>query len=107
MNKDESNKELQSYYKLTDEYMEEITKEWLVEFLVPFEDAKLSEPDIIGSPLVTWIEYDGQSSAKKKKKKEEVQDIDNEEKDNASKETAPDSPTRGEGNEVNQEEEGE
>jgi hypothetical protein len=36
------------------------------------DDAELSHPDIIGSPLVTWFEHAGQSSAKKKKKKEEV-----------------------------------
>jgi hypothetical protein len=35
--KDKSKEELQSYYKLTDEDMEEITKEWLTEFLVPVE----------------------------------------------------------------------
>jgi hypothetical protein len=87
--------------------MEEITKEWPAKFLVPVEDAELSDPNIIESPLVTWTEYDGQSSAKKKKKKEELQDIDSEDKDNASEETVPDSPTGGEGNEVNQEEEGE
>jgi hypothetical protein len=80
--RDESKEELQSYYKLTDEDMEEITKEWPAKFLVPVEDAELSDPDIIESPLVTQTEYDGQSSAKKKKKKEEVQDIDSEEKDN-------------------------
>jgi hypothetical protein len=71
------------------------------------EDAELSDPDIIGSPLVTRTEYDGQSSAKKKKKKEEVQDIESDEKDNASEETVPDSPAGGGGDEVNQEEEGE
>jgi hypothetical protein len=35
--RDESKEELQSYYKLTDEDMEEITKEWPAEFLVPVE----------------------------------------------------------------------
>jgi hypothetical protein len=29
--------ELQSYYNLTEENMEEITKEWLIEFLTPFD----------------------------------------------------------------------
>jgi hypothetical protein len=29
--------------------MREITKEWPAKFLVPVEDAKLSDPDIIGS----------------------------------------------------------
>jgi hypothetical protein len=58
---DESKEELHSYYKLTDEDMEEITKEWPTEFLVPIEDVELSHPDIIRSPLVTQIAYDGQT----------------------------------------------
>jgi hypothetical protein len=37
--------------------MEEITKEWLVEFLVLVEDADLSDTDIIGSPLVTQVKH--------------------------------------------------
>jgi uncharacterized protein YpbB len=37
--RDENNEELQSYYKLTDEDMEQITKEWPEEFLVPLADA--------------------------------------------------------------------
>jgi hypothetical protein len=82
--------------------MEEITKEWPEKFLVPVGDAELSDPDLIGSPVVTKTECDGPSNAKKKKKKEEVQEI-----NNASEETAPDSPGGGGGDEVNQEEEGE
>jgi hypothetical protein len=70
--RDKSKEELQSYYKLTEEDMEEITKEWSVEFLVLVGDAELSDPDLIGSPMVTRTEYDGPSSANKKKKKEEV-----------------------------------
>jgi len=57
---------------MTDEDMEDITKEWPTKFLVPVEDEEHSDPDIIGSSLVTRIEHDGQTSAKKKKKKEEV-----------------------------------
>jgi hypothetical protein len=87
---------------LTEEDMEEITKEWPAKFLVPVGDAELSDPDLIGSPVVTRTEWDGPSSAKKKKKKEEVQEI-----NNASEETAPDSPGGGGGDEVNQEEGGE
>jgi hypothetical protein len=98
MRRDESKEELQLYYKLTDEDMEEITKEWSAEFLVPVEQTELSNPDIIGSPVVTREEYDGPSSTKKKKKKEEVQEI-----NNASEETASDSPGGGGGDEVNQE----
>jgi hypothetical protein len=45
--RDESKEELKSYYKLIDEDMEEITKEWPTEFLVPFEDAKISNLNII------------------------------------------------------------
>jgi hypothetical protein len=105
--RDESKEELQSYYKLTDEDMEEITKEWPTEFLVPVEDAELFDLDIIGSPLVTQTEYDGQSSANKKKKKEEVQDIETDEEDNASDESRHESPIGGGGDEVNQEEGGE
>jgi hypothetical protein len=57
--------------------------------------------------LVTQTKYDGQSNAKKKKKKEEAQDIESDEKDNASEETMPDSPIGGGGYEVDQEEGGE
>jgi hypothetical protein len=70
--RDESKEELRSYYKLTDEDMEEITKEWPAKFLVPVEDVEISNLDIIRSPLVTRVEHDGQSNTKKKKKKEEV-----------------------------------
>jgi hypothetical protein len=69
---DEHKEELQSYYKLTEEDMEEITKEWPAEFLVSIEQTKLSDPDLIGSLVVTQEEYDGPCSSKKKKKKEEV-----------------------------------
>ena len=54
---------------MTDEDMEDNTKEWPTEFLVPVDDAKLFEPDIIGSPLVTRVEHVKQSNTKKKKKK--------------------------------------
>jgi hypothetical protein len=57
--RDEIKEDLQSYYKLTSEDMEEITKEWPAEFLVPVDDAKLSDPNIIGSPLVNWVEHVG------------------------------------------------
>jgi hypothetical protein len=96
--KDETKEELQSYYKLTDEGMEKITKEWSVEFLVPVEQTDLSNPDIIRVPMVTREEYDGHSSSKKKKK-EEVQEI-----NNASEETASESPGRGGADKVDQKE---
>jgi hypothetical protein len=37
VHKEKSKEEMQSYYKFTDEDMEEITKEWPIEFLVPVE----------------------------------------------------------------------
>jgi hypothetical protein len=43
------------------------------------EYEKLSDPDIVRSPLVTRVEHDGQTSAKKKKKKEEVHNIESDE----------------------------
>jgi hypothetical protein len=102
--RDESKEELQSYYKLIDEDMEEITKEWPAKFLTPVEDAELSDPDIMGSPLVTLVKHDGQ---KKNKRMEDVQNIESDEEDNSSKESRPDSPAGGGGDKVNQEEEGE
>jgi hypothetical protein len=70
--KDERKEKSQTYYKMKDEDMEEIMKEWLTKFLVLVDDAELSDPDIIGSPLVTRVKHVGQTSAKKKKKNEEV-----------------------------------
>jgi hypothetical protein len=45
--RDESKEELQSYYKLTNEYMEDYTKEWPTKLLVPVEDVELSNPNTI------------------------------------------------------------
>jgi hypothetical protein len=78
--------------------MEEITKEWLEEFLVPVDQAELSDSDLIGSPVVTREEYDAPSS-NRKKKKEYVQEI-----NSASEETASDSPSGGGDDEVDKEE---
>jgi hypothetical protein len=69
---DEIKEELQSNYKLADEDMEETTKDWPTKLLFPVEDTKLSDPNIIGSPLVTQTEYGGSGSTKKNKNKEEV-----------------------------------
>jgi hypothetical protein len=80
-----------------------------VEFLILVEDAELSDPNIIGIPLVTRTEHFGQSSMKKKKKKIEVQIIEIDEEESTSEESGSDSPIGGGGGEVNQEggEEGE
>jgi hypothetical protein len=61
---------LQSYYKITEEYLEEITKEWSVDLLIPANPTDFSDVD---SPEATQ-DTPGPS---KTKKPEEVQDIDN------------------------------
>jgi hypothetical protein len=80
--RDEHQEELQSYYKLTDEDMEQITKKCPKEFHVPIIDAELSDTDTIVRPIVTQVEHVRQSSGTKKQKKwDEVQDIESDEED--------------------------
>jgi hypothetical protein len=70
---------------LIDEDMDNFTKEWLEEFLIPIDDAELSNIDIIGSPFVTRVEHVGQSRRMKKKNKhEDIENIDTDEEDSAS-----------------------
>jgi hypothetical protein len=71
---DENKEELQSYYNLTKEDLEEITKEWPTKFLIPVAMAELSDPNLIGSPVVTREEYNAPNSSIKKKK-EDVQEL--------------------------------
>jgi hypothetical protein len=78
--------------------MEEIAKEFTVEFLVLIEQTELSDPYLIGSHVVTREEYDAPSSSRKKMK-EEVQEL-----NSASKKTTPHSPKGGGGDEVDKEE---
>jgi hypothetical protein len=66
---DENKEESKSYYKLMDDDMEKITKEWPEEFLVPIDDTELSNTKTIGSPIVTQVEYVRQSSGMNNKKK--------------------------------------
>jgi hypothetical protein len=84
--RDKYKEELQSYYKHTEEEMEEITKEWPTEFLILVDQEELSDLNLIKSLVVTREEYDAPSSTKKKMK-EEVQET-----NNTSEETASDSP---------------
>jgi hypothetical protein len=65
---DEHKKQLQSYYKLTEDELEEITKEWLVNVLVP---ADLTEMFDVDSPE-TMLDRPG---PRKMKKDDEVQDV--------------------------------
>jgi hypothetical protein len=67
---DEHKQQLQSYYKLTEEDLEEITKDWSVDLLIPADPAEISDLD---SPE-TASDTPGPS---KIKKTEEVHDLDN------------------------------
>jgi hypothetical protein len=42
---DEHKEKLQSYYKLTEEDLEEITKEWFVDLLIPTNPMKIYDLD--------------------------------------------------------------
>jgi hypothetical protein len=79
--------------------MEEITKEWPAELLIPVDQAELSDPNLIKSLLFTCEEYEAPNSSRRKKKKE-VQKM-----NNASEETASDSPGGGGDDKVDKEEE--
>jgi hypothetical protein len=66
---DEHKQQLQSYYKLTEEDIEEITKDWSADLLIPANPAELSDVD---SPEAAQ-DTPGPS---KTKKPEEVHDVD-------------------------------
>jgi hypothetical protein len=75
---DEHQEQLQSYYKLTEEDLEEITKEWLVDLLVPADPVDISDID---SPEATQdtsrpSKMKKTKKTKETKKLEEVQDVD-------------------------------
>jgi hypothetical protein len=42
---DEHKEELQSYYKLIEEDLDEITKDWSADLLIPVDPAKISDPN--------------------------------------------------------------
>jgi hypothetical protein len=42
---DEHKQQLESYYKLTEEYLEDITKEWSEDLLVPADPVEISDVD--------------------------------------------------------------
>jgi hypothetical protein len=61
---------LHSYYKLTEEYLEDITKEWSMDLLIPADPVELSNVD----SLEAMHDTPGQC---KTKKNEEAQDVHN------------------------------
>jgi hypothetical protein len=66
---DEHKEELQSYYKLTEEDLEEITKEWSLELLIPDDPAEMSDPELNNSEA-THKEHDMLGTSRSKKTKE-------------------------------------
>jgi hypothetical protein len=64
---DEHKEKLQSYYKLTEEDLEEITKEWSVDLLIPANPAEISDLD---SPEDTHKEQNPPRTSRQKKTKE-------------------------------------
>jgi hypothetical protein len=79
---DESKEELQSYYNITEEYLEEITKDWPTELLIPADPTELSDPEQIEISEATREEHDTPGTSIRKKT-EEVQQL-----SSASEETA-------------------
>jgi hypothetical protein len=68
---------LQSYYKLTEEDLEEITKDWLADLLILVNPTELSDVDRLETVLDT-------PGPRKMKKPEEVQEVDSASVRNAS-----------------------
>jgi hypothetical protein len=66
---DEHKEKLQSYYNLTEEDLEEITKDWSIELLLHTDPAEMSSPN---SPEITHKKHDTPGPSKTKKT-EEVQ----------------------------------
>jgi hypothetical protein len=66
---DEHHQQLQSYYKLTEDDLEEITKEWSVDLLVPVDPTEMSDVDSPETASDT-------ARPSKIKKTEEVDDLD-------------------------------
>jgi hypothetical protein len=72
---DEHQEQLQSYYKLTEEDLEQITKEWLTSVLVPIDQVDISKIDSLEAMQDTPGPRK-MNKTKKTKNPEEVQDVD-------------------------------
>jgi hypothetical protein len=66
---EEHKQQLQSYYKMTEEDLEEITKDWSVDLLIPADPAEMSNIDSLEAVHDT-------PGPSKIKKTEEVHDLD-------------------------------
>jgi hypothetical protein len=90
---DEHKEELQLYCKLTEEDLEEITKEWSANFLIPIDPTEMFDHEL-DSLEAAHIDHDTPETSRRKKT-EEVQDL-----SNTSEKTASASPSRGGDDEV-------
>jgi hypothetical protein len=81
------------YYKLTEEDLKEITKDWSADLLIPADPTEIYDPEL-DNPEATHKEQNTPSTSRRKKI-EEVQDL-----SNASCKTASVSPDRGGDDEV-------
>jgi hypothetical protein len=70
--RDKHKEVIQSYYKLTEEDLEEITKEWHADLLILVDPTELSDPKLIGILVITREEHDTPGTSRRKKI-EEVQ----------------------------------
>jgi hypothetical protein len=66
--------------------------------VAPTDPTEMSNPDLIGNPVVTHEDYDAPSSSRKKNK-QDVHEV-----NSSSEETASESPSGGDDDEVNKEE---
>jgi hypothetical protein len=73
MRVDEHKEQLQSYYKLTKEDLEEITKDWSVDLLIPTDPVEMSNPKI--DILETTHKEHDTPGTNRRKNTEEVQDL--------------------------------
>jgi hypothetical protein len=96
--RDEHKEVLQIYYKLMEEDLEEITKEWPAELLIPVDPTELSDPELIGVSVITREGHDTPGTNRRRKKKE-VQQL-----NSTSEKTASESPGGGGDEEVDKEE---
>jgi hypothetical protein len=94
---DENKELIQSYYKLIEEDLEEITKDWFAKLLIPVDPTKIFDPELLGSSEATHEEHDT-LGASRRKKTEEVQNL-----SNILEETASESPGQGGDDEVDKE----
>jgi hypothetical protein len=66
---DEHKEEIQSYYKLIEEDLEEITKDWLVDLLILVEPVEMFYPELFGILEATQKEHDTPGTNRRKKTK--------------------------------------